>query len=217
MRLNIKGLFVGKASPLPNGYVSAIRKSSVSQIQINKNIIVSDETHDLVHHGGVFRVVHHYSNKNYNHLKSKFPGIKDRFVPGSFGENILTDELDESELCVGDIFKLGSVKLQLTVPRRPCATINHSYSDPRILKEVIDTGRVGWFYKVIDPGVVSSTDQLILLERPFPNLNILKLHEQGYKTPRYHDHKFISECLATGLMDKGWSKKIQEALSGAID
>ena len=207
-KFEITGLFIGKAETLESGQVSAIRKKGVESLNILKTHVESDEIVDQKHHGGEMRAIHHYSQFNYDHLKKSFPDISDRFVPGSFGENILTNELTEKELSIGEIYQLGSAKVQLTVCRRPCATINGSYHDNRVLKEVIASGHVGWFYRVLEAGVVSLGDTLELLEKPHPDLLISKLFDQGYKAPKFSDIHFLRACLATELMDKGWKPKL---------
>lgn len=208
----ILGVFTGRIKPLPNGEVSAIVKLPVEKLIIRKHGIYQDEVGDTKHHGGDMRVVHHYSFKNYNVLKEKFPEIAERFVPGSFGENIITEELTESELNIGDIYLLGTAKIQLTVSRRPCATLNHAYQDNRILKEVMESGRTGWFYQVLEEGEVKVGDFLRFLERPFPDMPVSRLYRQGYGRDRFTDFEFLKRCLNTGLMDKGWKPKIEMAL-----
>lgn len=207
-KYKIVGVFTGQVAKLPNDVESAITKHAQSKIIIKKEVIVHDEVANTVHHGGDMRVIHHYSMKNYNYLKDKFPDIADRFVPGSFGENIVTEELTESELNIGDIYQLGTAKVQLTVCRRPCATINYAYRDDRILKEVIDSGRTGWFYRVLEEGIVKAGDELVFLDRPFPDMPLSRLHDQGYGNERFSDFEFLNKCLKTGLMDKGWKPKI---------
>lgn len=210
----IKGLFLGAKETLPNGQESAIRKKSVESIKINFTHISDDAIVDQVHHGGEMRVIHHYSQYNYHILKNKFPDIANRFQPGSFGENILTEELTEKDLFIGDIYQLGSAKVQLTVARRPCATINQSYQDSRVLKEVMSTGHVGWFYKVLEEGSVKLGDYLEFIERPFPNLKVSDLYDQGYAPgAKFKNRNFLNLCLATGLMDKGWKPKVEKALT----
>ena len=212
-RYKVLGLFTGKAQTLPNGQVSAIKKNLVQELKIETHKLPQDEVVDQKYHGGDMRVIHHYSEVNYTHLKKTFPEIADRFIPGSFGENLYTNELTESELCIGDIFSLGEAKVQLTVPRRPCATINQSYEDNRVLKEVMSSGHVGWFYRVLGPGVVKVGEKLVLLERPNPSLQISKLHEQGYaKGPKFYNKEFLKACYETGLMDKGWKPKLEKVL-----
>lgn len=149
-------------------------------------------------------------------MKEKFSEIAHRFIPGSFGENILTEELTETELNIGDIYSLGSAKVQLTVSRRPCATINYAYEDNRILKEVMQTGRTGWFYRVLEEGEVQIGDYLEFLERPYPDMTVSKLYDQGYGNNHFSDLDFIEKCLQTGLMDKGWKPQIEVALRTLI-
>lgn len=213
-KFKVLGLFTGKAQTLKNGQVSAIRKVPVEKIQITKERILDDEIVDMKHHGGDMRVIHHYSEHNYSHLKKIFPEIKERFIPGSFGENLYTEELTEKDLCIGDTYKLGTAKIQITVARRPCATINNSYEDSRILKEVMETGHVGWFYRVIQEGEVKVGDDLEFLERPYPELKISLLYNQGYRAvPKFSDLDFLQKCLDTGLLDKGWKPKAEKAVS----
>lgn len=211
-KYKILGVFTGKVKDLPNKLPSSIVRHSVDRLIIKKHGIVNDEVANTKHHGGDMRVVHHYSNVNYRYLKEKFPDIADRFVPGSFGENILTEELSEEDLNIGDIYKLGSAKVQLTVSRRPCATINYAYQDERILKEVMLSGRTGWFYRVLEEGELRPGDYLELLESPFPHMPVAKLYSQGYGKNRFEDKEFLRKCLATGLMDKGWLPKLEEVL-----
>lgn len=208
-QIQVKALFLGEATILPNGQESAIRKKNVSQINFNKHTIAGDNIVDLKHHGGDMRVIHHYSEKNYHHLKKCFPEIQDRFHPGSFGENLYTTELSEKDLCIGDIFDVGNCKIQVTVPRRPCATINATYEYNKVLKEVISSGHVGWFYRVLKEGTIKEGDQLKHVERPFPKLKLDLLFEQGYGEERFKNIYFLKECLNTGLMDKGWKSKLE--------
>jgi MOSC domain-containing protein YiiM len=213
MKYKILGTFTSTPTLLRNKLETAIVKTPVEKLTIFRHEIRGDQVANLKYHGGDMRVIHHYSLTNYNFLKTKFPEITERFVPGSFGENIVTEELTETDLNIGDIYSLGSAKVQLTVSRRPCATINLSYNDDRILKEVMQTGRTGWFYRVLEEGEVRAGDYLEFLERPFPDMPVSKLYDQGYGKINFQDKEFLKRCLATGLMDKGWLPKIMDALA----
>jgi MOSC domain-containing protein YiiM len=78
-----------------------------------------------------------------------------------------------------------------------------------VLKEVINSGHVGWFYKVLEEGTVNIDDELELIEKPHPDLSISKLFDQGYKAPKFSDTEFLRACYQTGLMDKGWKPKLE--------
>ena len=212
MKFKILNVFTGKVAKLANNKESAIIKHPAKVITLSKKSIDEDTNADKRYHGGEMRVVHHFSQKHYDYLKERFPDIAEKFVPGSFGENIITKELTEDELNIGDIYQLGTAKVQLTVCRRPCSTINYGYDDNRILKEIMATGRTGWFYRVLEEGVVKAGDELVFLERPFPNLQLSKLHDQGYGKKRFSDLDFLERCYQTGLMDKDWKPRIKKVL-----
>lgn len=209
-KFQVIGVFTGVGTKLSNGIESAIKKIRRNSIRVTQHGIDGDSVVNKKYHGGDMRIIHHYSQINYDHLKNKFADISDRFVPGSFGENLLTQELTETELNIGDIYSLGTAKVQLTVCRRPCATLNYGYEDERVLKEIIRSGRTGWFYRVLEEGTVREGDYLTLLESPFPNLPLSKLHDQGYGLNKFSDLEFLRRCYDTGLMDKGWKPKLQE-------
>lgn len=208
----ILGLFVATPTELPSTAYSSILKKAVDELRIGIHGIEGDEVANKKHHGGDHRVVHHYSLQNYDHLKNKFPELAGKFIGGSFGENILTKELTENDFNVGDIFQLGTARIQVTVSRRPCAMLNHAYEDDRILREIISSGKTGWFYRVLEAGVVHVGDELSLLDSPFPGLKISSLHEQGYGDPPFSDREFIKRCLETGLMDRSWRHVIEQNL-----
>ena len=211
-KIEVKGLFISTPSDL-NGRETSIRKSLVESLEIKLHGIPGNRTAFEKTHGGDMRVLHQYSETNYQFLKDKFPDIAERFVPGSFGENIYTDELTEADLCIGDIFKIGTAKIQITVPRRPCDAINLTYEDNRILKAVLNSYHVGWFFRVIEEGSVKLGDVLQQIDRPYPHLKLNELMEQGYGKNKYSNIKFIQDCVNTGLMDKAWMPHLEKVLT----
>lgn len=119
-------------------------------------------------HGGPEKAVHQFAVANYRRLAEQFPEIAGRFVAGSIGENISADGFDEDTVCVGDVFRLGSVRLQISQPRSPCWKIDHAYTHGGLAQAIARTGRTGWYYRVLEEGTASAGDELILLDR-LPN------------------------------------------------
>lgn len=206
----VLGIFTGTPKPLPlTNQTSAIIKDSKDSIEIFKDHLPGDECFDKKHHGGEDRVIHHYSLKNYQHLKSKFPDIADKFQLGTYGENITTAGLDESELCIGDIFSLGSAIVQLTEPRNPCATIDRRYEYNGILKEILNSRKYGWFYRVLEPGVLKKGDFLKLTERPYPELNLDKLIFE-YRQSKDKDREFLKSAHHCPALSARYKKSLQK-------
>jgi MOSC domain-containing protein YiiM len=214
----ILGTFVATPKPTgPKGVISAIHKDNVDTMIVNAETLDGDDTYDKRFHGGPHRVVHHYTQKNYQHLKDAFPEIAEKFVGGSYGENILTQDLDETQLCVGDIFTVGTARLQLTIPRSPCGTINMGYEHNKVLKHILTSGHFGWFYKVLETGEIKKGDQLELIERPYPNMNLHKFIREVYRPSKaqreVRDIKFLTEASTLDVLDDDWTGKVQKALS----
>lgn len=130
--------------------------------------LAGDAQADRRVHGGPEKAVHQYATAHYGRLAELFPDIAARFVAGSIGENISADGFDESTVCIGDVFDLGSVKLQVSQPRSPCWKIDHRYAHGGLAQAIARTGLTGWYYRVLEEGTATCGDKLTLVDR-FPN------------------------------------------------
>jgi MOSC domain-containing protein YiiM len=62
----------------------------------------------------------------YNQLQEKFPDAMKTLKRGGFGENIVVDHpsLSPEEVCIGDVYQIGTVRLVVTAPRQPCPKVD---------------------------------------------------------------------------------------------
>jgi len=81
-------------------------------------------------------------------------------APGTFGENIVVAGLDNRDVAAGDRLVIGSVVLEATSPRTPCATLAARMESPAIVKDYIRAGRPGIYCRVIEPGTVRAGDEV---------------------------------------------------------
>ncbi|OUR96806.1 hypothetical protein A9Q84_10725 [Halobacteriovorax marinus] len=208
-KYKIIGLFVGTPKELgPKKYITSIDKLAVTTSLVIKNeSIEGDQVANLKYHGGPDRVIHHYSLEQYEYLKSAFPKYRELFRPGSYGENITTEKLTEKDLCIGDIFKLGTAKIQITEGRKPCGTIDLKYGFKGVLKEIVNSGRYGWFYKVLQVGHVNIEDSLEFIERPYPNLNLEKVIHELFQN-KDKDLIYLKEVSACPALSTRWKERI---------
>src|ERR1700680_3683799 len=80
--------------------------------------LAGDGQADLINHGGVDKAVLAYSADHYPKWRDELH-IPD--MPfGAFGENLTISGLTEESVCIGDIFRVGSVKFEVSQPRQPC-------------------------------------------------------------------------------------------------
>jgi MOSC domain-containing protein YiiM len=123
---------------------------------------VADRQGDPRHHGGPEKAVHHYASEHYAFWRRElmpFPDVRNMAV-GGFGENISTLGLTEENVCVGDVFQLGGATIQVTQPRQPCWKLAIRFNVEAMALKVQDSGRTGWYYRVLEPGEVGPHDAL---------------------------------------------------------
>lgn len=161
----------------PKGEPSAYRKAPrEGRVEITPLGLVGDEQADLAHHGGVEKAIHHYPFDHYPHWAAENPDLAvDWQLPEAFGENISTAGWLETDVCVGDRFRLGSAVVEISQGRDPCWKLGHRLGKPALVARVVATGRCGWYYRVIEPGALEAGDRVVLLERPHPAWDVRRV------------------------------------------
>jgi MOSC domain-containing protein YiiM len=184
----IAAIFVGEVSPLPpEGQPTGIFKRPVASASVTTNGIAGDHQADRRVHGGPEKAVHQYTTANYARLAVEFPAIAPALVPGSLGENLSAHGWSEDNVHIGDVFRIGTVRLQVSQPRSPCWKINHKFGVAELSRHIAATGITGWYYRVLAPGRIAVGDpferveqaadpitiadfwRIVLAHRPNPN------------------------------------------------
>ena len=176
------GLLVGAVQPLgKKSAPSGIAKSPVvTTVFLSRSGFDSDAQGDTVRHGGPEKAVHHYPFDHYMTWKSEIGSNDLLDQPGAFGENVSTAGLTEVDIAVGDIFRLGRALIQVSQGRQPCWKLNERFADVRMSRRVQETGRTGWYYRVLEEGVVAPDDTLTLVERGDEEWSIHRIWHHFY-------------------------------------
>ncbi|TDT37924.1 MOSC domain-containing protein YiiM [Maribacter spongiicola] len=130
---------------------------------LTKNDVKDDTVIDRVHHGGTNKACYLFSADYYDYWKNLYPDLK--WDWGMFGENLTVEGLDESKIRVGDIYKLGKALVQVSQPREPCYKLGVRFETQKILKEFITHNHPGTYVKILEEGLVSAGDEMILVEQ----------------------------------------------------
>lgn len=169
-------LLTGKAVPYTRaGTRSGIAKSAIpGPAYVTGTGIVGDEQGDLRVHGGVDKAIHHYPFDHYAYWKTELgSGLLDK--PGAFGENLSTLGWTEDNVHLGDVVRAGTAVLEVSQGRQPCWKLNDRFGHPRVAALVQSTGRTGWYYRVLQEGILAPGDLLERVERPFPEWPLSRL------------------------------------------
>lgn len=84
---------------------------------------------------------------------------------GMFGENFTTTGLFETEVNIGDTFRVGSAEVKVTQPRMPCYKLGIRFGRADIIKRFLLSERSGFYLSVLKEGEVGAGDEFELLQK----------------------------------------------------
>lgn len=213
MKYEILNLYRGQPSFINHRpeIFTAIDKAEVDLIRVFFDRIDGDGVANRIHHGGSKRVIHHFPREHYEFFREAYSNKE--FREGSMWENLSSRGIDESNVCIGDVYEIGDVRLVVTEPRKPCATINHQFGVKGLARLTQEKSKTGWFYQVLSEGLVRRRQELVLLERPFPQLTVESCIQALLVT---FDEKVLGLISSNPVISVSWRRSAQEFLKTGI-
>ncbi|MBY0403459.1 MAG: MOSC domain-containing protein [Cyanobacteria bacterium] len=208
---------------------SGIAKKPVdTPVYVDEEGLQGDTIVDRRFHGGRYKAVYSYAIEDYQawgHMLAQDSKAKpgkplSPFPTGGFGENLTTQGLDASMVCIGDQFQIGKdLILQVTEPRHPCRTLGMHFQDMGIIRQFLKEGRFGIYYQVIQPGFVQAGDPILKLED-----TIQSAHKNAGKKvfldelSRLYfydkdDVEGLENILSTPALPPQWRERFEEQLA----
>ena len=129
-----------------------------------------DRQADLSVHGGPSKAAYAYPSEHYDYWTAEFPEMK--LPSGMFGENFTTAGLFETELNVGDKFRVGSALVMATEPRMPCYKLGIRFGRPDVVKRVLASERTGFYFAVLQEEEVGVVIRFELIEKSKDSLRL---------------------------------------------
>jgi MOSC domain-containing protein YiiM len=121
-----------------------------------------DAQADLRVHGGPDKAVYAYDAAGYAHFRDL---LGRGLTWGEFGENLTVEGMPESEVRAGDIYRIRGALLQVTTPRSPCYKLAMRMEMPRFPKLFLESGRTGFYLRVLEEGELAAGDGIALVSR----------------------------------------------------
>ena len=78
----------------------------------------------------------------------------------------------KQDVAVGDTYRIGTALVQISQPRAPCWKLGRRWNRLDMPKLVVQSGRTGWYLRVLETGDVECGDTLTLVDRPFARWTI---------------------------------------------
>jgi MOSC domain-containing protein YiiM len=146
--------------------------------------LAGDGQADLKNHGGPDKALCVYPADHYPAWRAELG--KPDFPFGAFGENLVLAGVTEETVCIGDVFRLGGATVQVSQPRQPCWKLSRRWGVGDLALRVQQSGRTGWYLRVVEQGDVAPGQPLLLLDRPLPAWSVARanaaMHDRA--TPR---------------------------------
>lgn len=163
--------------------------------------LAGDGQADRENHGGPDKAINVYPREHYAAWHDELR--RTDLTPGAFGENFTTVGRREEDVCIGDIFRIGDGGVvQISQPRQPCWKLARRWRMKDLALRVQQTGRTGWYLRVLHEADVAANMTLELIERPFPQwtvaaANRLMHHDQ-------HDRASAHALAACPALSRTW-------------
>ena len=141
-------------------FTSIVRERSATPLVLGESGPLGNQTAVHTEHLLAFPVEH------YAYWTERFGLARDAWPYAFWGENLVLEGVMEEALAIGTVLRIGtSAVLQVTSPRNPCFKLSWRIGQPdAVLQDILGSGRVGFYLRVIEPGPVFDGDAV----RAFP-------------------------------------------------
>jgi len=120
--------------------------------------IDGDGQGDLQGHGGEHRAVFVYQIDSYRYWQAQLG--RTGFAYGQFCENFTVDGLPDTEVCIGDRYRIGSALFEVTQPRVTCYRVGIRMNEPQMAALLVAHGKPGFYLRVLEEGEVGAGDEI---------------------------------------------------------
>lgn len=201
-------LFLGGIRPLPpdNAPTGIFKQPVEMPVWLGKEGLAGDAQADRRVHGGPEKALHQYPVAHYARLATAFPDVAPLLVPGALGENLSVPDWDETNIAIGDVFRLGDARIQVSQPRSPCWKIDHRFAAEGMAQFIAAQRITGWYFRVLEEGAVEPCNVFERIERtpqPISIAALLTLWAEHRPDP----DRLLDVSRMNGL-SSGWIKKL---------
>ncbi|UBH08304.1 MOSC domain-containing protein [Macrococcus armenti] len=218
--MKVQSMFIGKPKQLGDSnatdkmqqaWVSAINRDRVDGGCVDVLGFNGDEVADKKHHGGVDKAVFCYPYAHYELWRHE---LNIDIDAGGFGENLCVTDMDESTVCLGDVYEIGEARLQVTQPRKPCWKPARKFGELELSRITEENGRTGWYFKVLVPGEIKEGDEIRLVERLHNAWSIARCNDVMHRST---DIDAVKEMSELPELAETWKVSLQKKLEGHIE
>ena len=171
-----------------------------------------DQQADRMGHGGEQRALFVYQVESYRYWQD-FLG-REEFVMGQFGENLTVSGMADDEVCVGDRYRVGGTVLEISQPRVTCYKVGIRLNDERMPALLVKHRRPGFYFRVIQEGVVSAGDGIQKLADGPGRMSVADIDGLLYTSE--HPVEKLDQALRIDALSVGWRRSFEALRDAAM-
>ena len=143
-------------------------------VRFANNSVAGDSVIDKKVHGGYDKAVYAYAREDADWWERE---ISRKITNGSFGENLTTSGIDVNSSLIGERWQIGTTILEVSEPRIPCRVFAGFWERPTLIKDFTNAKRPGAYLRIIEEGVISAGEELIVSFKPAHGITIRDIFE----------------------------------------
>jgi len=188
-----------------NSFLSAYKKDNYYNfIEVDELGILGDKQVDKRYHGGIDKAIHIGSYKHFKNYQSQHNQKLDKLAIGC---NIIVDNFTEADICIGDIYSIGDIEIEVSQPRQPCWKIGAIFNK-EISRFIIKQSATGWYVRVLNGGTIDINDTMILKKR-ISDITMKELSWYLHEVPS--DENLILKILSIEPLAQSYKDDLQRA------
>src|SRR6202166_1036673 len=167
--------------------------------------IDGDAQGDLAGHGGEHRAVFVYQMDSYHYWQRELKRAD--FTFGQFGENFTVEGLADSEVCVGDRYRIGGALFEVTQPRVTCYRVGIRMDESRMAALLVAHRRPGFYFRVLEEGEVGAGDEIVKVADGPERITIADVDALLYLPNPSREQ--LERSLRVPALSRGWKTSLK--------
>jgi MOSC domain-containing protein YiiM len=194
-------------------FKTGILKNPVEgRVKLRETNLNGDRQADLTVHGGPKKAVYGYPSEHYPYWRAELPN--EQFAWGALGENFTTEGLLESNLKMGDRYRVGSSVIVVTTPRLPCFKLAAKFRRDDMIQRFLRSGFSGFYFSVAEEGEVGAGDEFQLLDREVPSLSIADFNHLYVSADP--NPELLRRAIEVRSLPESWRERYQARLDAIL-
>jgi len=177
-------------------------------VSLQRFNLTGDRQADLSAHGGRDKAVYGYPSEHYDYWRAEL--AQDRLDWGTFGENLTTQGLHESAVQIGDRYRIGTVELVVSQPRKPCFKLGIRLANMEMVQRFQNSRRTGFYFAVGEEGALEAGDSIELVAREANSITVADANR--LYNSEGQDREMLERALQIRGLSENWRRHFEDQL-----